>query len=344
MMKKWIFILSGLLAAQLLLAAVLSLTGEDYGAFQAEEKLLSFEKQTVNGLRIEDGTDSVVLKKQAGKWLLPERGDFPASQRDVERLLDQLAALEKGWPVAKTRGAARRFTVDEEQFERKLVLLADDDAQATLYVGSSPGFRKVYVRSGDGNEVFAVAFNTWEAEPKADDWIDKDVLTLDESEVERIEMPGLILQREDGELQLADLGQQEQTNGAESRALLGKLTRLRIESLLGTEAKPEYRQDEPTLELRMTRNDGEVLSYRFSKPEDASYYVLKRSDLDHYFRVAEYTVNPVRETTREKLVQLRTEAASSGPPEDEPDGKDDDASADEENDSDAGGESAAQDE
>ena len=344
MTKKWIFILSGLLAAQLVLAAVVKLTGENYGAFQAEEKLLSFKKQAVDGLRIEDGTDSVVLKKQEGKWLLPESGDFPASQRDVERLLDKLAALEKGWPVAKTRGAARRFTVDEAQFERKLVLLANDDTQATLYVGSSPGFRKVYVRPGDGNEVFAVAFNTWEADAKADDWIDKDVLTFDESDVERVEMPGLTLQREDGKLQVADLGPKEQTNTEESRSLLGKLTGLRIQSLLGTEAKPEYRQDEPIFEFKVTRNDGEVLSYRFSEPADATYYVLKRSDLDHYFKVAEYTVNPVKKTTREQLVQLRTEEASNEPPGVQRNGKDDDASADEEHDSDADGASAATDE
>ena len=72
--------------------------------------------------------------------------------------------------------------------------------------------------------------------------------------------------------------------------------------------------------------------------------MLKRSDLDHYFKVAEYTVNPVKETTREKLVQLRTEEASSEPPGDKRNGKDDDPSADEEKDSDAGGESAAEDE
>ncbi len=339
-MKKWIFVLSGLLAAQLVLAVVLNLTGEDYGTFQAEEKLLIFNRQAVDGLHIEDGTDSVVLKIQEGKWLLPESGDFPASQANVKRLLDKLAALEKGWPVAKTRSAARRFTVDEEQFERKLTLLSDDDAQATLYVGSSPGFRKVYVRPGDGDEVFAVGFNTWDAEAKADDWIDKDVLTLDESDVERVEVPGVTLQREHGKLQVADLGEKEQTNVEESRALLGKLTELRIQSLLGTEAKPEYRQDEPALEVKMTRKGGEILSYRFSKPEDAAYYVLKRSDLDYYLKVAEYTVNPVKETTREKLVQARTEEASSASPGDKFDEKDDDASAAEEKESDADGEPA----
>jgi len=215
-------------------------------------------------------------------------------------------------------------------------LLSDDDAQATLYVGSSPGFRNVYVRPGDGDDIFAVDFNTWDADAKADDWIDKDVLTLDESNVERIEMPGLILQRQDGRLQVMNLEEKVQTNEEETRALLGKLTGLRIQSLLGTETEPEYRQDEPSLEIRITREGGEVLGYRFSKPEDAAYYVLKRSDLDYYFKVAEYMVDPVRETTREKLVQNTDEQASSKPAGDKRDERDDDASAAEEQESDTG--------
>ena len=77
----------------------------------------------------------------------------------------------------------------------------------------------------------------------------------------------------------------------------------------------------------MMREGGEVLRYRFSKPEDASYYVLKRSDLDYYFKVAEYMVDPVTETTREKLVQARTGDVSSEPAGDKRNENDDDASA-----------------
>ncbi len=333
-MKKWIFILSGLLAAQLVLAMILNLTGEDYGTFQAEEKLLSFNKQAVNGLHIADSTDSVALKKQEGKWLLPNSGNFPASQRKVEQLLDNLVTLEKGWPVARTRGAAQRFAVDEEQFERELILLSDDDTRTTLYVGASPEFRKVYVRRGDEDDIFAADFDTWEVNAKTQDWIDTDILGLDESSVQRLEMPGIIMQRQDGRLQVMNLDENEQTNVTESSVLLGKLTRLRIQSLLGTEMEPQYRQDEPVLEIRMTTEDGEVLDYRFSKPQDATNYVLKRSDLDFYFEVAEYAVNPVREVTREKLVQARTEEAPN----------DSDASRDGEKESDIAGESAKEDE
>ena len=108
-MKKWLFVLSGLLAAQLVLAMILGLKGEDYGVFQTEEKLLSFNNQALSSLQIIDSTDRLEIEKQEGKWLLPNSGNFPASQRKVEQLLDTLAALEKGWPVARTRGAAQRF-------------------------------------------------------------------------------------------------------------------------------------------------------------------------------------------------------------------------------------------
>ena len=81
----------------------------------------------------------------------------------------------------------------------------------------------------------------------------------------------------------------------------------------------------------------QVLSYHFAKAKNASCYVLKRSDLDKYFKVAEYMVEPVSETPREKLVPARTEEALSGPAGDQRDEKDDDASAAEEQESDAGG-------
>ena len=308
-MKKLISILGGLLAVQLVLAVAMNLSSEDRGAFQPREKLLAFDRNAVDSLRIEDGKGSVVLSKRDGKWLLPESGDFPASTVNVDRLLDALAGLQKGWPVATTTAAARRFKVADDQFERKLSLLSNGKTLAVLYVGTSPGFRKVNVRPSGQDDVFAVAFNTWEANAKNDDWIDKAVLTLSPDDVARVEMPGFVLQRASDELRVADLAGDEETDAKAAGALLDKLAGLQIQSLLGTESKPEYRQDEPELEIKLTRTNGNVLSYRFSRPKDATYYVLKRSDRDDYFKVADFNVKPLKEATREKLVKSASKHA-----------------------------------
>ena len=306
-MKKLTFVLGGLLALQLVLAVAMNLSSDDYGAFKPQEKLLAFDRKDVDGLRIEDGKNSVVLSKRDGKWLLPQNDNFPANTANVERLLDTLASLDKGWPVATTAAAARRFKVADDQFERKLSLLSNGKTLAVLYVGTSPGFRKVHVRAGKQDDVFAVALNTWDANASADDWIDKAILTFSPDDVTRVDMPGFVLQRDGDKLRVAELTDKEETNAKAVGALLDKLAGLRIQSLLGKDAKPEYQQDKPELEFKVTRKEGDVLSYRFSKPKDGAYYVLKRSDMDDYFKVAEYEVKPLKETAREKLVQNQIE-------------------------------------
>jgi hypothetical protein len=302
-MQKWIKLLSGLLTVQLVLALAVNLSSEEHGAFQAKQKLLAFDAQAVNGLRIEADGNSLLLQMQDGRWLLPESGGFPADKPSVQRLLDNMAGLEQGWPVATTGSALRRFKVADDEFQTRITLLKDDQSLAQLYVGTSPGFRRVHVRPADAEAVFAVNFNSWEASAKADDWLDKEILKLDQSAVERLELPGVVLQRKADRLQVTGLSDQEKTNQEAVAGLLDKLTGLRIQSLLGREAKPEYRQDAPALELKLTRQGGEVLSYRFSKPQEGAYYVLKRSDYDDYFKIPEFSVKPLLETHREKLVQ-----------------------------------------
>lgn len=306
-MKKWIVVLSVVLTAQLCLAVAVDMSGKSYGAFQPTEKLLAFAPKQVDSLRIESAKKQVVLSRQDGKWRLPDSDDFPANQSAVNGLLDKLAALRKGWPVATTRSAAGHFKVADGDFERKLTLMSGGKDLATLYVGTSPGFRKVHVRPQGEDDVYAVAFNTWEANAKPDDWIDKEILKLDEKTVKQVEMPGIDLRREGDALKLAGLDNKETTNETEAKSLLAKLTGLRIESLLGTEDKPDYQQDKPALEIKLTQDDGNTLTYRFSKPKVGGYYVLKRSDLAPYFKVAEFEVSPIKDEARDKLVQVKAD-------------------------------------
>ena len=301
-MKKWIVLLCGVFVAQLVLAVIMVVSGEEYGAYEADEKLLVFDVATVDRIQIEDGSNSVVLAKQAEKWVLPEQDDFPADQHNVLQLLDKLAAMKRGWPVATTIGASRRFKVAEDEFERKLTLSANHDTLGQLVIGSSPGFRKVHVRNADDDEVFAVAFNTWEAGANLDDWIDKNILAFSAEDLLRVEVSDFVLQREDGELRLADLADQEEINRQEVQILTNSLSGLRVDSLLDEEDKPKNLSDEADFALKVTLAPDETLTYHFFKLNEEPYYLLKRSDLDDHFKIAEFHVNAIKETTRDKLI------------------------------------------
>ena len=309
-MKKWIAVFGGLLTAQLVLAVALYFTGETYSAFEPTEMLVAVDMDPVDTLKIADGKEQLVLSKKDGEWVLPGSSDFPADPATVQRLLERLVELKKGWPVATTSGAAERFKVAPDAFERKLTLFADEEAVATLYLGTSPGFRKVHARPEGDDEVYAVAFNTWELNTSADNWIDKDVLKLQAKDIERIELPDLALQREGDRFGVSD-GEESKQDAVQS--FVDRLTGIQVQSVLGAEALPGYRQDEPELEIRLLHKGGDSLTYRFSKPRDAGHYVLKRSDLDYYFRVAEFAVSPIKDTGREKLVLLEPNGEKQGP-------------------------------
>ncbi len=312
-MRRSMVILGALLALQVVLAVSLNLGRDSYRAFEPEEKLLALDAGRVDGIRIVAGDGGeVLLEKRDGQWRLPGLSGFPADQAAAERLVERLTALDKGWPVATTGSASRRFKVADGAFERKLTLAKGDETLAVLFVGTSPGFRKVHVRVPGEESIYAVEFSAFEANAEADDWIDKGVLSQPSDDIQRVDLPGLSLSREDGRLVVTELMEGEETIEDEARRLLDRIAGLRVRSVLGTEQKPEYRQDQPLLRYSVALESGVQREYVVSKPEDADYYVLKASQRDEYFKMDTWAVDPLREVLRTTLVrQTAADTASA---------------------------------
>ncbi len=308
-MGRWILWLGGILVLQIALAVALHQGSERYQAFEPSEPLLVFDQGSLDGLRIEDGDGTLLIERREGRWVLPEQNAYPASAGKVRQLLERLAGLKKGWPVATTAGAATRFKVAKENFERRLVLLRDGKPVATLYVGSSPGFRKAYVRPEGDEAVYAVEFNTWEVTARPLDWADRRLLALKKDELQRVAFPGVTLVRQGDAWQPEDLAEDEQPDTGAIDSLLGRLAALQAEPLFKA---PEKRPEQPEFSLEVTRKGGEKLVYRFFKPEDGGYLV-RRSDLDTWFRLSASTAEPLKEAERKSLVSAKEEKKEPAP-------------------------------
>jgi hypothetical protein len=316
-MKIWITILAAVLALQVVVAVGVNMSQHDYRAFEAEGNLLAFDMKTVDRIRIDgDAGASVLLDKQENQWRLPELNDFPADQGNVKRLLERLAKLEKGLPVATTQGAAKRFKVAKASFERKLTLLQDDQAQATLYVGTSPDFRKVHVRLPDESDIRSVEFNTYEVGVKPEDWIDKAILAYKADDIKRVVLSDFTLQQQDDKLVVSGLAEDEETVENETKRLFDRIAGLNIRSVLNMTEAPNEGQDEAALRYTIDLKSGETREYRFSKPAEADDYVLKVSHRDELFQVDTWLVDTIKEVTRDKLVRKKAVApeATAEPP------------------------------
>ena len=193
-MGKTLGLLAALLLAQLALAAFLFMRGSGFGAVQPDAPLIAFDPAAVDRVSIQDGTGAQVeLVKRDGQWWLPGHFDFPASASQVAALLKDLQGLRTRLPVSTSPEAFTRFRVAADQFERRINLRQGDQELAVLYLGDSPGFKRLFARGSQGEAVFEVAYVAHQAGTKANDWTDKGLFALTSDQIAGLNLNGMAL-------------------------------------------------------------------------------------------------------------------------------------------------------
>jgi len=318
-----VLVLAGLLAAQIALALFLGLRGAGLSPAGRDAPLVAFEPTKAERVRIEQrGLDAVVLERGEKGWQVQSLSGFPASAARVDALIERLAGLKRGLPVATSQDALARLKVADTDYEGRLSIEGGGKELAALYLGDAAGVRRRFVRTAGEGAVYEAELSPADIPGKADDWADRAVLSLDEGDIQRIELPGITLEKAEGGWRLADLKDGEALDQPKAADLARRLGSLNFVSVLGAEAKPEYGQDAPAIEWRLGLASGDTPGYRLSrlkteadqataatdgtaetpKPKGPEWYVLKVSDRPHYLKVASYTAEGLLGATREGLL------------------------------------------
>lgn len=321
-MTRQILILSGVLALQIFLAAILMVTGKDTGAFASKETWIDLELSKLDKITIEEKEKPLlVLTKQGETWQMPNYFEFPVDQDKLEKVTGKLFGIHNSWPMATTEAAEKRFRVAEDSFERKIVFAKADYPVKTLFVGSSPSYRKVHARLNDEVEIYSINFSALETSSQPKDWADKSYLHVESEVISELVLPSVALKREGEQFIVAELKENEQANGSEIEKLINKITQLAFLEVLGTEDKPEYQQQSPELEIELVAKLEDRIKYTFSKLKDSEDYVLNKSTDDYYFKIANYVVDGLLAFSREKLVQEKPKIEVEENPEKRPESR-----------------------
>lgn len=272
------YLLGGMLLLQLLIIAVVLRTGSGAGAAE-DGPLLAFEVERVDAMRIASSEDQadVVVSRSSDGWQLP--GGLPADADKVEDVLAKLADLRAGWPVASSAGAGERFQVAPGEHQRHVVLQAEGDAMAEIYLGTSPGYQRVHARRADDDAIFSVALANHQLPVKADDWLDKTLLQPRGAVASVARQGGWVLARGDDGWKLDGAAADQQAAGRLER----RLVELRVAGL----AQPPAEGAVPVAVFDITDAQG---SYRLSLYADATGndYRLSSDRRDGYFSLAPY--------------------------------------------------------
>jgi hypothetical protein len=277
-MKNHLGLLAGLLVAQLLLIGAFFVF--DQPAEQGSG-LLDLDPATVSSLTITDADgESIELTSVDGRWQLP--GGAAADGAKIQAVLERLADMNSLWPVAATQSSQSRFEVAEDNFQRRLDISADGN-EYVVYLGSSPGYRRVHARNQDADDIFSVEFSNFEVPADADEWLDKSQLEADSVTSVRL-ADGWVLRQEDGSWLVDDGPVDDESVSALVRQLEGM-------RLLGV-----FEGDEGSLgeaqTLEVTDAQGTYTLTVRHEPE-ADVYVVESSRVPGSFTVASYIVEQI---------------------------------------------------
>lgn len=279
-MNRAIIVLSALLAAQLVFAGGLYFAGGEEPA-RGTSSLLAVEAKEVTGLTV-TGPDgqSVELARDEGGWTLPAADGFPADANKAGRLVQTLAGLEAGVPVARSESALSRFKVGDESFQQRVVIQREDGDPVNLLIGESAGAGRVYARRGDSPAVHEVSFQSWLANASLEKWYASGTPAVDPAEVVRVNAPGFTLKRADKGWTLAKPGM-----------LKGEIDAGQAAKLVTDLAQPDFhsvskgsRPEGGGTSYELVTKDGSRVTYRYLESE-GSGAVFVRGDQPWVYRI-----------------------------------------------------------
>jgi len=191
------------------------------------DKLISFEPYRVDEIHVGDGQDNeAVLLKVGDRWILPDLGGLNVAPELIENLIRGVLYAPPGWPVANSLSAMQRFHLADYKFQRRLTLISQGELLGTVYLGTSPGFEKVYAKNSSRSAIFSIPFNSRDAWARSGDWLDRRTLQI--SAPQLLSFGGHQLTRQ-GDVWTSETG--TAPDDAELKALLLALENVQIENV-----------------------------------------------------------------------------------------------------------------
>jgi hypothetical protein len=301
--------MTAVLGFQLILAAILWTSGSDYTAYKAKEPLLAFDAAKVDQIEIgESGANNLVLTKQEGSWIVPAMAGFPADGAKISGLMTKITGLKKGWPVASSSEAAKRFKVTDEAHERLIVLKSGGKETGKLFIGTSPAFKQAHARAGNESSIYNVAFATYDAGVRGEEWMDRSLLNIPQDQIASISMGDVTLERKDGKFILAGLSPNEKPNETAIYRLVGALSFPAFDAVAGKGPEALAKAGQPDIEVTVKRTAGDPVILKYKKEAAGGAYLFASSANSFLLRASEAAIEPIVKAKREALIEAPKKA------------------------------------
>lgn len=241
---------------------------------------------------ITDNDHSTNAHKTGDAWILQNYANLPVADGKIQALLDNLSATKAGWPTASSASAAERFEVAEDNAQKIVVLSGQGLTPITLYLGTSPSYRKLHIRKAGSNDIFVVELAQHEISAQPENWFDKTVLQT-HGDITKVKTDGFTLNSSIGEEGKRNwqLDSEGSTDNALATQWVNRFNTLQVNKLVAdSDNELSIVAQNPALTVTVTTEVG-AQDYAFYEHE-GNYYV-KQFGNEPVFEVAKYQAEPI---------------------------------------------------
>jgi len=204
-----------------------------------ETLLEGVDINTIAQISITQGSNTVELAKQEGKWVVKSLFNYPADFGKLAEELRKLAEVKSGKPVRSGNVALSEFGLDDKT--RKKVVFSSESGEtlASIEIGARrEGSRQAgwsnqhFVRLGGKDVILLVDHDFYAFSDDSTDWIDDELLNVPSDDVISVKVSGMELKADGSEWKLADLDEEtEEMESYEADKLRRALSYLNCSSI-----------------------------------------------------------------------------------------------------------------
>ncbi len=265
------------------------------------QPLLAVKSTDVDRVVIQDASNKVTLQKSSGQWQLPDLHQLPVDAQKQDEIMQKHDGTKLTWPVTSTASSHERFEVTGTKFQRRIELFQGDAKKADLWLGTTPGFKKIHLRREGENQIYAVELTAFEFAPTSNDWLQSDLLAV--KDVTSIKAADYELQKSGDTWSFVAATQDANTqkvDATKATELMNAFGNLQVQEVVSQVPQGE------TTTLTAKSAAGEF-NFEFTKA--GSDYVVKRSDRDMYFKLSQTEFERIANVKKGSLIA--SEPASS---------------------------------
>jgi len=293
-LKLWQRRLTILFIAQVLLILGVFAYQENSRVQVDAQPLLAIKSGNIDRMVIQDANNKVTLQKTGSQWQLPDLHQLPVDKQKLDEILQKLDGTKLTWPVTTTVSSHERFEVAGTKFQRRIELFQGDTKKADLWLGSTPGFKKIHLRREGEDQVYAVELTAFEFATASNEWLQSDLLAV--KDVNSIKAADYELQKiGDGwKFVAATQGANtEKVDASKVTELVNALSNLQVQEVVTQVPQGE------TTKVSAKSAAGEF-HYEFTKA--GSDYFVKRTDRNLHFKLSQIEFERIANVNKVSLL------------------------------------------